>query len=66
MADLQGGLNNTVWAGAGRRAEGDAQNKQFSLYKILYNRAMKPVEFIGTALDDLRAFPESARGGVSN
>jgi len=31
------------------------------LYKFIYNYEMKPVEFIGTALDDLRAFPKIAR-----
>lgn len=33
-------------------------------YKILYKSRMlpsKPVEFLGTSLDDLRAFPPSAR-----
>jgi hypothetical protein len=31
------------------------------LYNILYNSLMKPIEFRGTALDDLRQFPGTAR-----
>ena len=29
-------------------------------YKKQYNLAMKPIEFCGTALDDLRSFPQTA------
>lgn len=29
-------------------------------YKNLYNKTMKPVEFRGSSLDDLRSFPQSA------
>lgn len=31
------------------------------IYKTLYKRRVKRIEFMGTALDDLRAFPDSAR-----
>lgn len=31
------------------------------IYKILYSAVMKPVIFIGTSLEDLRAFPQDAR-----
>lgn len=41
-----------------------ARGEDQSAYKILYNFNMtkpKPVEFVGSALDDLRAFPQDAR-----
>lgn len=31
------------------------------LYKYLYNETMKPIRFMGSSLDDLRAFPVDAR-----
>lgn len=33
------------------------------LYKILYIYFMKVLKFRGSALNDLRAFPEAARSG---
>lgn len=43
---------------------GEARNSLHEIYKILYNQAMpnlKPVEFRGNSLDDLRTFPIEAR-----
>ena len=50
------------WRGLGGEQVG-AQTVRF-IYKILYDLAMsdpKPVEFRGSSLDDLRAFPLAAR-----
>src|SRR5690606_40811551 len=49
------GISDFTWPSGGER-KGDC-----GLYNYLYNSPMKVLNFRGSALTDLRAFPESAR-----